>query len=578
MSGFYCELRNNQFHADKKEKFFSRYSVVFEGEIYNKDECLKKFRLPLSADCVTNEWVIAFLYDKYRSACAKHLRGKFAFAIWDEKQQTLLAARDPFGIQPLFYLRTNAGFKFATAKSKLQACIHPFKINQTALQHYFSFQYVPESHSLRENMKSLASVPPGCTLHVHSQAAEAKRYFKLTFHPMNKDARSFTEAVKQLLTRSIKSHIQGADRIGVFLSGGIDSASIAAIAKQFNPGIKTFTVGFAESGYSEIEWAKDTADRLNVEHYAKMITPEEVIEMLPQVIRAFEEPIADPAAIPLFFAAREARKHAPVVLTGEGADELFGGYKIYREPYARFLFRYLPGWLNRALHKLALRLPERMKGKNYLWRATTPIEARYIGNANIFNESEKQQLLIGYDAAISTADVTTTLFSEAKAYDDSMKMQYIDLHTWLKDDILATANQIAGSHNLELRYPFLDKDLFNLARQIPTKAKLAKRTTKYVLRIAMEGLVPQSVLQRKKLGIPVPINHWLRNEMYGFAKETIIASSLDGIIDKQKALALLDEHALAAHDHSRKLWTILIFLLWHRYHVEEKNKLHEGFA
>lgn len=573
MSGFYCQLRNNQFCSDKKNKFFNRYYVVFAGEIYNKEECIKKLHTPLFADCATTEWMIAFLYDHYREAFVSHLRGKFAFVIWDEQLQTLFAARDPFGIQSLFYVQKNADFIFSTSKSKLQINGQPFTINQTALQHYLSFQYVPEPFSLKNSMEQVKALPPGYTLSTCSQSVALNQYSKLTFHPIKKHARSFTEATKQLLIRSIKSQVRNTDQVGIFLSGGIDSTSIAAIAKQFNPNIKTFTVGFAESGYTEIELAKATAHQLNVENVAKIITPEDVINILPQLILAFEEPIADPAAIPLFFAAQEARKHVNVVLTGEGADEIFGGYNVYREPYARRLFRYMPNWLNSILHRLALQLPEKIKGKNYLWRATTPIEARYIGNANIFNELEKQQLLICYNEATSNTDVTKELFSEAKMYDDSMKMQYIDLHTWLKDDILATANHIANSHKLQFRYPFLDKDLFNLARQIPTKAKLAKRTTKYVLRKAMEGIVPHSVLYRKKLGLPVPINHWLRNEMYEFAKDTIINSDSENNINKQKALALLDQHARAKHDHSRKLWTILIYMLWHRFHVDEKTEL-----
>lgn len=235
---------------------------------------------------------------------------------------------------------------------------------------------------------------------------------------------------------------------------------------------------------------------------------------LPNIIRNLDDPVADPAAVPLYFLAQEASKHVKVVLSGEGADELFGGYNIYREPLALRGFSFLPEFLKKILNRMALRLPDNMKGKSYLLRGTTPLSERYIGNAKIFSEAEKQQLLLYYQTGITYTTITKSLFQEAMAYDDSLKMQYIDIHTWLPGDILVKADRMALAHSLELRVPFLDKAVFEVAKEIPTSAKIRKGTTKYVLREAVKDIVPNNILHRKKLGFPVPIRHRLRNELY----------------------------------------------------------------
>lgn len=552
-----------------------RYTVAFEGEIYNKAECLKGVPCPLLLEYVTNEELIATLYDRFQGGLVSQLRGMFSFVLWDRQEKALFAARDPFGMQHLFYKQSDDDFFFSTSKTSLHLKDKSPTICETALQHYFSFQYVPEQHSMYDGIHTL---PPGHTLKISDGNISLQQYNKLTFRPITKSADAFTKATRQILEYSIKMQLKHAPSAGAFLSGGIDSTSIVAIAKQFNPNIKTFTVGFNEQGFSEIELAKATASELNVANVHKIITAEECISQLPTIIQHLDEPIADPAAIPLYFAAKEARKHVDVVLSGEGADELFGGYSIYREPFALRWFHYLPEALKKRLHELSIKLPEGMKGKSYLWRGTTPLEERYIGNANIFSEAEKKLILSHYDDTISFTDITKELFTEAKAYDDSMKMQYIDLHTWLSGDILANANRIAAAHSLQFRYPFLDKDLFNLARQIPTKAKFKKRTTKYVLRKAMEDIVPRSALYRKKLGFPVPIRHWLREEMYDWAKSTIETSETTHLLDKQAALALLDAHATSKYDYSRKLWTILVFMIWYSLQTEETKELAGSFV
>ena len=548
-----------------------RYHIVFNGEIYNYLELRERLiQQGTSFQTDSDTEVVAALYHAKREAAVKELRGMFAFLIWDRKRKTLFAARDPFGIKPLYYTESETGFSFSSEKK----CLFPRnnkekQLSQEALQHYFSFQYVPEPFMLINDIHSLAPghylvKKPGEKISIHP-------YARLTFHPETKPLAEYANDTRRVLTDSVKKHMRSDVPIGAFLSGGIDSTSIVALAKQFQPNLKTFTVGFERSGFSEIDLAKHTAEKLDVEHIDKVITVEEFVKELPRIIWHLDEPVADPAAVPLYFVAKEASNHVKVVLSGEGADELFGGYNIYREPVALQGFRYLPRFTKNLCRQLALLLPDHMKGRNYLLRGTTPLSERYIGNANIFTEKEKQRLLKNYNHQISFTDVTFPLFDEAAMYDDTKQMQFIDLHTWLRGDILVKADRMTMAHSLELRVPFLDKDVFELARKLPTHAKIANGTTKYVLREAMRGIVPEDVLHRKKLGFPVPIRHWLRNELYEWAKSTIADSPTEHLLDKREALHLLEQHALGKRDYSRKIWTILTFVIWHALFIDPKE-------
>ncbi len=574
MSGFLCHIQNNEFNfmrgLPEATLVFDRYQIIFVGEIYNKAESLKGRTSSLNhTGPRSNEEVIATLYHHFKEKALLHLRGMFAFALYDKSENTLFAGRDPFGIMPLFYKEKEHTLLLATNKSFLIGQEDRHSLSQTAIQHYFSFQYVPEAFSLHPTIKTVA---PGHYLKKTSSELMYKQYVNLSFQPVQKSVQSFTQATRQVLEHSVRKHVRNEQSIGAFLSGGIDSTSIVALAKRYNPKIKTFTVGFEREGYSEIEYAEETAHALGVTNIHKVITPKLFSERVSHFIQHCPDLIADPAAIPLSFAAEEAQKHVDIVLTGEGADELFGGYSLYREPYALRLFRYLPASINKILNRLSQSLPTGMKGKDFLWRGTTPLHERYIGNAKIFTEEEKRQFMKQYTEEVSFTDVTKSLFERASKYDDSLKMQYIDLHTWLSGDILATANHVASIYSLQLRFPFLDYDVFRLARQLPTEVKLTKGTTKYVFRKAMEGIVPSPVLFRKKLGFPVPLKHWLRDELYDWAKTTIVDSRVDDIIDRQAVLHLLDTHAIGKHDYSRKVWTILIFLIWHKWQIEKSNE------
>jgi asparagine synthase (glutamine-hydrolysing) len=546
-----------------------RYWIIFNGEVYNyvelREELLKE-GLQFATNSDTE--VIIALYSHLKEKAVEKLRGMFAFTIWDKQEQTLFGARDPFGIKPYFYFVDGERTFFASEKKSILLALENDVLDYDSLQYYLTYQFVPEPNTMS---KGIHKLEPGhyFTKKIGSPM-EIKRYWKAHFNPIQKSESGFIKEIQDVLIDSVKMHMRSDVPVGSFLSGGIDSSIIASIAKQFHPAIKTFSVGFEHKGFSEIDVAKETAEKLGVENISYVITPQEYMDELPKIMWHMDDPLADPACIPLYFVAREARKHVTVVLSGEGADELFGGYNIYREPQDLEMFNKIPRAGKVLLKGIANMMPEGMKGKSFIERGVTPMEERYIGNAKMFTEEEKRELLSVYREGLHFTDITKPLYAESKGYDPVDTMQYIDIHTWMRGDILLKADKMTMAHSLELRVPFLDKVVFETASKIPTSLKTANGTTKYILRKAAEGIVPEHVLTRKKLGFPVPIRHWLKNEMNEWAKTIIRESSTDHLINKSYVLNLLEDHCQGKADNSRKIWTVLIFMVWHQVYVEGK--------
>lgn len=484
--------------------------LVFNGEIYNyvelRDE-LKQDGYSFSTESDTE--VIAALFSKYKEDAFQYLRGMYSILVWDKDDKTLYGARDPFGIKPLYYYRTEDGIAFASEKKSLGLMLEKEEVNVDALQHYLSFQYAPEPMTLAQGIEK---VEPGhYFVKKIGEDITFTRYWHATFQPIfNKDKKDWINKIQEVMYDSVKVHMRSDVPVGSFLSGGIDSTLIVSIAKEFNPNIKTFSVGFARDGFSEVDVAKETADKLKVENISYTITPEEYVENLPKIMWHMDDPLADPACVPLYFVAREARKHVKVALSGEGSDELFGGYNIYREPESLKLFNAIPRPIKGLLANVAKALPEGMKGKSFLERGTTPLRERYIGNAKMFEENEKRELLTHYIENNNYQQITDELYDFVKDYPLVNQMQYIDIHTWLRGDILLKADRVTMANSLELRVPFLDKEVFRVASGIPVELKIANGTTKSILREAAKGIIPEHVLDRKKLGFPVPIRHWLK--------------------------------------------------------------------
>ncbi|HJV31755.1 MAG TPA: asparagine synthase (glutamine-hydrolyzing) [Bacillales bacterium] len=554
-----------------------RYWIIFNGEIYNyvelREELLKE---GLTFATSSDTEVIIALFSHFKEKAVEKLRGMFAFVIWDKQEQSLYGARDPFGIKPFFYLEDGERTLFASEKKSILLALENDVLNYDSLQHYLTYQFVPEPRTLSEGINKLE---PGhyFTKKIGAKM-EIKRYWKAHFSPIQKSEADFTKEIRDILFDSVKMHMRSDVPVGSFLSGGIDSSIIASIAKEYHPAIKTFSVGFERNGFSEIDVAKETAEKLGVENISYVITPEEYMNEIPKIMWHMDDPLADPACVPLYFVAREARKHVTVVLSGEGADELFGGYNIYREPQDLEVFNKIPRIGKCLLKGIANMMPAGVKGKSFIERGVTPMEERYIGNAKMFTEEEKRELLTVYRDGLNYTDITKPLYEESRGYDPVDRMQYIDIHTWMRGDILLKADKMTMAHSLELRVPFLDKAVFDVASRIPTSLKTANGTTKYILRKAAEGVVPAHVLDRKKLGFPVPIRHWLKDEMNDWAKNIIRESNTDHLINKTYLLRLLEDHCQGKADNSRKIWTVLMFMVWHQVYVEEKYSFQTDFS
>jgi asparagine synthase (glutamine-hydrolysing) len=555
-----------------------RYTIVFNGELYNFPELRAELAARHGATfrtCGDTEVVVA-AYAHWGPAAVQRFRGMFAFLIWDAVERVLFGARDPFGIKPLYVASGPVGTAFASEKKCLLQLApalglraRHLDVDGRAVQDYLTFQYVPEPATMHS---AIRRIPAGTWFTVRpGDAIRRTRYFspRLAARPVA-DPPAVHARITDALRDSVAVHMRADVPVGAFLSGGIDSTAIAALAKQHNPRLLTFTAGFAHEGYSEVEQAAETAAAIGSEHIVRVVEPEELTTELPRIVWYLDDPVADPALVPLWFIAREARKHVTVVLSGEGADELFGGYAIYREPLALAPFSRLPHGVRGALGRLSTALPDGLRGKDLLRRGALPLEERYYGNARIFRDDQLAQALRWYDPHRSHSTLTAPIYAESAGWDPVARMQHVDLLTWLRGDILVKADKMTMANSLELRVPFLDPEVFAAAAGLPVEQKLAGGTTKYALRCALRGIVPDAVLWRPKLGFPVPIRHWLREEIYPWARDLVRTSGADRVVDLAAVQDMLDAHRRGHVDHSRRIWALLVFLIWHGIFVEER--------
>ncbi len=558
-----------------------RYRIVFNGEIYNyvelRAELARDHGITFATEGDTEAIVAA--YSVWGADAVPRLRGMFTFLIWDTVERVLFGARDPFGIKPLFFAAGAQGVAFSSEKKCLLEVLGSLGASDAApdpeaLQHYLTLQYVPEPATLHRSVRRLES---GCTFTISpGEPISVQRYFTPRFleRPIPRgDAAEETrrhEEITEVLRDSVAKHMRADVTVGAFLSGGIDSTAIAALAREHNPDLITFTTGFERAGYSEVDVAAESAHAIGVQHVVKTVTAQEMMDALPLIVWYLDDPVADPALVPLYFVAREARKHVKVVLSGEGADELFGGYTIYKEPLSLAPFEVLPGAVRKLAGALSERLPTGMRGKDLLRRGALPLEQRYYGNARNFFPAQLADVLRSYDDELSHVDVTSSFYEGSREWSPVARMQHVDLFTWLRGDILVKADKMTMANSLELRVPFLDPEVFRVASALPTDQKIAHGTTKYALRRAIEGIVPPHVLHRRKLGFPVPIRHWLATDMLDWARTIVRESQTDAILDKAAVLRLIDEHRSGPVDHSRRIWTLLVFMLWHGIFVEKR--------
>ena len=468
--------------------------------------------------------------------------------------------------------------RFASERKALADPGELRNLDPDALRRYLSFQYVPPPGTLTPPVQVL---PPGHAMIVRpGEPVDVYRYWRADLRPARAASAATPKAILDAMRDSVAVHLRSDAPLGAFLSGGIDSAAICALAAEHRPDLLTFTVGFEREGYSEIELAQETAAAIGVQSVPYVISPEEFFHYLPRIIWHLDDPMADAAAVPLWFVAREASKQVKVVLSGEGSDELFGGYAIYHQPGVVRAGEHLPGWGRVPLQRVAALIPPGVKGKGSLERMSTPLRRRYIGNPRHGDLITRP----GRPGPARAYDVTDPVYDQAEAagLDDVSTMQLVDINTWLPGDILLKADRMTMAHSLELRVPFLDREVMAVAARLAREEKIGAGrglgglypgTTKRALRSAMSEVLPKAAAERAKLGFPVPIGHWLKGDegdAYGFADRLLREAQTGQWVNREAALDLLQ--AFRAGDpavNERHIWVLIVFSLWHQIYIEQ---------
>lgn len=534
--------------------------VVFNGEIYNFQALTAELQAAGHTFATRSDTeVLLHGYEEWGKGMLDRLRGMFTFALWDRKAETLFLARDHFGIKPLYYYQNEEGELLFGSEIK-SFLDHPGfhkALNEDQLSLYLSYQYSPGEDTFFRGVKKL--LPAHC---LTWQGGEIKieRYWQPAFTPDEGPALAeWEQAIADAMTESVSAHKIADVEVGSFLSSGVDSSYMAALAKVD----KTFTVGFANKQYDETDFAKEFSAHIGVKNYAYRITPEEYWANLGRIQYHMDEPLADAASVALYFVNREAAKQVKVCLSGEGADEFFGGYNIYKEPFTVSWYDKLPLWLRRAVGAAASVLPP-VPGVNFLVRRGRPLEERYIGNTNLMGERVKRQLLKNYTGRILPTDLSRPYFEQTRGQDAVTRMEYCDLNLWMVGDILLKADKMSMANSLELRVPFLDRKVFDLACRIPTSCKVNAAQTKIAMRGAAEKTIPPKTADKKKLGFPVPVRAWLREEKYAaILREAFASEAAEKFFNTAALNKMLDQHLSGKRDNWRQLWCVFIFLVWY---------------
>lgn len=531
--------------------------IVFNGEIYNYEE-LKTELLKCGHifKTETDTEVLLHGYEEYREELLPKLRGMFAFVIYDTNSKELFAARDFYGIKPFYYYKNDDELLFSSEIKSFLA--HPnFKkeLNLEMLESYLTFQYSVGEDTFFKNVYKLR---PGHYLKYKDGSLEIKKYYELKFDEDNtKTVEEWEKGIREHLDDSIKAHKISDVEVGSFLSSGVDSSLIATLSNVD----KTFTVGFENKQYSEIDYAKDLSQKINTKNINKIITKKEYFDKISDIMYYMDEPLADPSCIALYFVANIASQNVKVALSGEGADEIFGGYNIYAELYTWAWYYKIPYPIRKLIGSCAS-IFKHKRGINFLIRRGQKLEDRYVGNAFIFNNKEVKKILSYKPYKKGYQEFTKEYYDKVKDKDDVTKMQYIDFNFWLIGDILLKADKMSMANSLEVRVPYLDRIVIDYARHIPTKYKVDKNTTKKCFRRVASEVLEDKVSSKKKLGFPVPIRNWIKeDDIYNKIKLRFLEAG--EFFNTKEIVKLLDDHRNNKYDNSRKIWTIYIFLIWY---------------
>lgn len=544
--------------------------LTFNGEIYN----YKDLRKELIAKghkfyTDTDSEVLVHGFEEWKEDMLPKLRGMFGFAIYNTKDNSLFIARDFFGIKPMHYTQIGNDFVYASEiKSILEYPKFEKKFNRKALDSYLSFQYAVPPETFFEGVYCLM---PGHYLWYKDGEVETTRYFEARFNPNEEmTEEEAVDRIEKVFENSVNAHKIADVEVGCFLSSGVDSSYVSTyFADQ-----KTFTVGFDfGEKYNEISWAKNLSEKIGVEHHTHLISSEEFWDAVPTVQYHMDQPLADPSCIALYFVSRLASHYVKVVLSGEGADELFGGYTCYNDPRVFKIYQTIvPHCIRKAIRAICRKLPD-IKGRDYLIRACDKLEERYIGNAFMYDYKQKQELLKDPSIATRPQDLTRKYYYRCRKYDDVTKMQYLDINMWMVGDILLKADRMSMANSLELRVPFLDKEVFKVASSLPTKLRCNKHNTKYAMRKAAVRHMPEATAEKEKLGFPVPTRVWLRDEKYyNVVKTKFKGKTAEKFFNTDVLVSWLDSHFSGKEDNSRRVWTIYVFLVWYDIYFDEDSE------
>ncbi len=543
--------------------------LTFNGEIYNY-KALKKELVEKGHTFVTesDSEVLVHGFEEWHEDLLPRLRGMFGFAIYNTKDKSIFIARDFFGIKPMHYAMVGDDFVYASEiKSILEHPNYEKRFNKRALDTYLSFQYAVPPETFFVDILCLL---PGHYLWYKDGVVETTRYFEPRFRP--KQSMTEDEAVNKIekvFENSVNAHKIADVEVGCFLSSGVDSSYVSTyFADQ-----KTFTVGFDfGEKYNEISWAENLSKLIGVEHHTHLISSEEFWDAVPTVQYYMDQPLADPSCVALYFVSRLASNYVKVVLSGEGADELFGGYTCYNDPRVFKLYqKIVPHFLRKGLRAIAQKLPD-IKGRDFVIRACDKLEERYIGNAYMYDLKQKQKLLKEPSIATAPNRITRRHYYRCRRYDDVTKMQYLDINMWMTGDILLKADRMSMANSLELRVPFLDKEVFKVAATLPTSLRVNKENTKYAMRKAAARHMPETTAEKEKLGFPVPTRVWLKDEKYyNIVKAKFKSETAEKFFNTDALVRWLDQHFKGKEDNSRRVWTIYVFLVWYDIYFNEKN-------
>lgn len=532
--------------------------IVFNGEIYNYKEIreeLKSKGHKFSTN--TDTEVILHGYEEYKEDILNKLRGMFAFVIYDIKEKSLFGARDFYGIKPFYYYYDNENFLFGSEiKSFLGSPNFKKELNKDMLSQYLTFQCSIGEDTFFKNTYKLL---PGHYFIYKDKELEIKKYYEVKLEPNDdKSLNEWVGGIREVIDNSVLTHKVSDVEVGSFLSSGVDSSLIAKLSSVD----KTFTVGYDNKKYSEIDYAKQFSDKINVSNVSKKISKEEYFKEFSNVQYYMDEPLADASAVMLYFLSKTASKHVKVCLSGEGADEIFGGYNIYHEPYSVSWYNKIPYFIRKCIGILVYPF-RNYTGFNFLYRRSKKIEDRYIGNAFIFEPNDAKKIVNFNYGNKTYKDFTKPYYDKVSDLDVVTKMQYIDFNFWLIYDILLKADKMSMANSLEVRVPYLDRKVIEYASKLPSKYKIVGNETKYAFRKVAKEELADKVADKKKLGFPVPIREWLKeDDVYQEVKNIFLESEY--FFKPKKIIKLLDDHRAGKRDNSRKIWTIYTFLVWYQ--------------